>query len=329
MTPAYLEAIRDGFLLARELDVRCGPVHLLAGVAEGDGPAAAALDPGDGRTLREIVSAAVASTPGFNGSDGPGSAPDSAPGPGSGPGFGGPDSGPGHVHMQAQAAAVSLAKSRGQQAAPAHLLIALLDQGTAPVLDALASAGLDPAAVRQAAASAIGAPGLPPVRLPALTPAGTLDRPPLPEAELDPRAWAALTWRQDHLPIARLRGRSDREALLNLERRQAWRVADRLALEDDQRYSLITRHASEVERRVDRARPDLPGSARTAAAAGARAKARAVALSHRRRRRARLPRALRNVTVGWGAWFSNRRVGLRDRWFRLRTAAAYRNAPQP
>jgi hypothetical protein len=26
-------------------------------------------------------------------------------------------------------------------------------------------------------------------------------------------------------------------------------------------------------------------------------------------------------TVGWAAWFGNRRTGLRDRWFRLRTSA--------
>jgi len=309
MTAEYLAAIQDGFLLARELGQRCGPVHLLAGVAEGDGPAAAALDPGDGRTLREIVSAAAAPA---SGSEGPGAG-----------------TGPGHVHMQAQAAAVALAASRREQAAPEHLLIALLDQGTVPVLEALGRAGLDPAEVRRAAATALGTPGLPPIRLPALTPAGTLDRPPLPDAELDPRAWAALAWRQDHLPMGSLRRRTDREALLNLERDQAWRIGDRLGLDDDQRYSLIARHASEVERRVDQARPDIPGPARTAAEAGARAQARAVALSRTHRRRAKLPRTIRNVTVGWGAWFSNRRVGLRDRWFRLRTAAAYRNAPQP
>jgi hypothetical protein len=33
--------------------------------------------------------------------------------------------------------------------------------------------------------------------------------------------------------------------------------------------------------------------------------------------------------TGWGTWFGNRRAGLRDRWFRLRTHGAYRNAPQP
>ena len=310
----YLEAIRRGFLLARELGQRCGPVHLLVGVAAGDGPAAAALDPGQGRSLRGVVAAdAGAADAG---------APDAgAPSDGGGRS---PYGGLGHLHMQAQGAAMALAESRGEQVGAEHLLIALVDQGTASVLEALRKAGLDPHTVRQAAATAIGAPGLPPIELPALTPAGTLDRAPLPVSELDDRAWAALRWRQDHLPVAKLRRPSDREALLHLERDEAWRVADRLALDDDQRYSLISRHASEVGRRVEHARPDLPGPP----SAGDRAQARAVALSRRHRRRPGRSLALRNVTVGWGTWFGNRRVGLRDHWFRLRTSNSYRGAPQ-
>jgi hypothetical protein len=230
--------------------------------------------------------------------------------------------------MQAQGAAMSLAESRSEPVKAEHLLIALLDQGTSPVLDALRQAGLDTDSVRQAAATAIGAPGLPPIELPALPAAGTLDRAPLPVAELDGRAWDALRWRQEHLPVGKLRRPSDREALLHLERDEAWRLADRLGLDDDQRYSLVSHHASEVGARVERARPDLPG----ARSPRDRAQARAVALSrrHRRRHRALGPAsALSNVTVGWGVWFGNRRVGLRDRWFRLRTSASYRGAPQP
>ena len=223
MSGPYLEAIRRGFMLARELDQRCGPVHLLAGVAEGDGPAAAALDPGQGRSLRAVVVADREPAP-----------EPAAPAPANSP-YGGL----GHMHMQAQPAAMALAEARGEPVGAEHLLIALLDQGTAPVLEALSRAGLDPGAVRQAAAAAIGAPDLPPIDLPALTPAGTLDRAPLPVTDLDARAWAALRWRQDHLPVGKLRRRSDREALLHLERDEAWRVADRLALDDDQRYSLL------------------------------------------------------------------------------------------
>jgi hypothetical protein len=315
MSGPYLEAIRRGFLLARELGQRCGTAHLLVGVAEGDGPAAAALDPGQGRSLRDVVAtgagAPATGTPGARAS-GDGSA---------GSRYGGL----GHLHIQAQGAAMALAESRDEQVGAEHLLIALLDQGTAPVLAALSGAGLDRGTVRQAAATAIGAPGLPPIELPAPTPAGTLDRAPLPVSDLDGRAWGVLRWRQDHLPLGRVRRPSDREALLNLERDEAWRVADRLTLDDDQRYSLISQHESEVGRRVERARPDL----RRAPSARDRAQARAVALSRRPRRRPGRTFALRNVTVGWGAWFDNRRVGLRDRWFRLRTTTSYRGAPQP
>jgi hypothetical protein len=301
----YLEAIRRGFMLARELDQPCGPAHLLVGVAEGDGPAAAALAPGQGRSLRAVVAGDTEVRSAMTGDS--------------------PYGGLGHLHMQAQGAAMALAESRGEPARAEHLLIALLDQGTSPVLEALNRAGLDREVVRRAAATAIGDPGLPPIELPALTPAGTLDRAPLPVSDLDDRAWAALRWRQDHLPVGKLRRPSDREALLHLERDEARRLADRLALDDDQRYSLISHHASEVGRRVERARPDLPQPPR----ARDHAQARAVALSRRHRRRRGRHLTLRNVTVGWGVWFGNRRVGLRDRWFRLRTTSSYRGAPQP
>ncbi len=302
MSGPYLEALRRGFLLAHELGQRCGPAHLLVGVAEGDGPTAAALDPGQGRSLRDVVTADTRA------------ADAGAPGGGMA----------GSRHMQAQGAAMALAESRGERVGAAHLLIALLDQGTASVLEALGRAGLDPATVRQAAAAAIGAHGLPPIEPPPLAPAGTMDRAPLPVAELDERAWAALRWRQDHLPVGRLHRPSDREALLHLERNEAWRVGDRLALDDDQRYSLISHHADEVGRRVERACPDLPQppSPRD------RAQARAVALARRHGRSPGRAVALRNLTVGWGTWFGNRRVGLRDRWFRLRTTSSYRGAPQ-
>jgi Clp amino terminal domain, pathogenicity island component len=310
MSGPYLEAIRRGFSLAHELDQRCGPVHLLVGVAEGEGSAAAALDPGQGRSFRAVVVADTVTpavgTPAAAASDVA-------------------YRGLGHVHIQAQAAAMALAEARGEPVSAEHLLIALLDQGTAPVLVALSRAGLDPGTVRQATAEAIGAPDLPPIDLPALTPAGTLDRAPLPVKDLDARAWAALRWRQDHLPVDRLRRPSDREALLHLERDAAWRLADRLSLDHDQRYSLVRQHEDAVGRRVARDRPDLPG----APSARDRAQARAMALSRRHRLRPGPTLTLRHVTAGWGVWFGNRRVGLRDRWFRLRTANSYRGAPQP
>jgi hypothetical protein len=224
--------------------------------------------------------------------------------------------GAGYLHMQAQGAARSLAQSRGEHLGAEHLLIALLDQATPEVIQTLSLAGLEPAAVRQAAAAAIGAADLPPIALPELTAAGTMDRPALPVSELDGRAWASLGWRQEHLPLDRLRRPGDREALSHLEWAAAWRLADRLRLDDDQRFSLISHHSAAVEQRVSRDRPDLGGPP----SADDR-RSRAVALSRRHRR-------LRHV-AGWGTWFRNRRVSLRDRWFRLRTAGYYRGAPQP
>lgn len=283
---AYLEALRRGFQFARELDQRCGPVHVLVGVAEGSGSAAAALDPRQGRSLRDV---AAASSRG---------------------------DGAGYLHMQAQEAARSLAQARGERVVPEHLLIALLDQATPEVIQTLSLAGLESAAVRRAAAAAIGAADLPPVALPDLPAAGTMDRPALPVSELDRRAWTLLGWRQDHLPLDRLRWRGDREALSHLEWAAAWRLADRLRLDDDQRFSLISHHSAAVEQRVARDRPDLAGPP-TAADRRNRAKARL-----RRHRR------LRHL-AGWVTWFGNRRVSLRDRWFRVRTAGYYRGAPQP
>ena len=305
----YMEAIQHGFGFARALGLRCAPAHLLVGVADGRGAAATALRPGAGR---QPIRALVAALPGTGAGDGAGARPGSG----------------GYVQMQAQSGALGLAKSRNQHVSPEHLLIALIDQATGPVLDVIRRAGLDPAEVRQAATAAIGAPGLPPIELPPLTPAGTLDRPPLPVAELNDRAWTWLRWRQDHLPIDRLRRPADREALLHLERAATWQLADRLSLGDDQRYSLLSQHDQAVAERVNQQRPGLDQRPSREERAGARA----VALTRRYRRWRRyriFSFSLRNVTVGWAAWFGNRRVGLRDRWFRLRTMSAYRGAPQP
>jgi hypothetical protein len=283
----YLATIHRGFMFARELDQRPGPLHLLVGIAGGDGPAAAALASDDGPELRTVVTGAAAT-------------------------FGG---GASYLQLQAQEAARDLAASLGSEPAPGHLLIALLDQGTPDVLRALSLAGLDPAQVRRAAVTAVGAPAaLPPLTLPPAVPAGSMDRPALPVEELDERAWGALRWRQDHLPLGRLRGRGDLAALGNLERDAALRIADRLGLADDQRYSLLSRHDAEVTARAATARPDLGPSPRR------------LPRRYRRRRRLR-PIWVLGVQGGLAAWLSNRRVSVRDRWFWLRTRAAYRGAP--
>ncbi|MGA3155456.1 MAG: Clp protease N-terminal domain-containing protein [Streptosporangiaceae bacterium] len=295
VTGAYLEAMRRGFDLARELGCSCGPLHVLVGIAEGSGPVAAALDPGHGPSLRAVVVAA-------------GRAPDNG----------------GYLHMQAQEAAGLFAQARREDAGAAHLLIALLDQGRPDVLGALSEAGLDPAAVRRAALSAIGAAaGTPRLTMPPLAPAGTMDRPALPVAELDTSAWTALRWRQDHLPLGRIRRRSDWDALVHLERNAAWRLVQRPGIDDDQRYSLIWQHADQVGQRLARARPDLAAARRPPGRRGGSV-ATAMAIRSRRRRH-----AVARYTAGWGMWLRNRQTGLRDRWFRLRTMRYYRGAPQP
>ena len=290
----YLEAMGRGFQLARELGCSCGPVHFLVGISEGDGPAAAALVAGHGPSLREAVATA-------GGISGPG----------------------GYLHMNAQEAARSLAQARSERPGAAHLLIALLDQGTPEVARALSRSGLDPAAVRRAALAAIGADAdVPAITFPALTAAGTMDRPPLPIADLEAQTWSALRWRQDHLPLERVRRRSDGDALSHLEHNAAWRLVQRPGLDDDQRYSLIWHHAEQVAQRLAEARPDLADSH---SAAGRPTAAMEMRFRPRRPRRP----AVLNFTVGWGTWFRNRQVGLRDRWFRLRTIRYYRGAPQP
>jgi hypothetical protein len=276
-----MAAVGRGFKFARELGRVCGPVHFLVGISQGAGPAAEALR--SGRPLAEVV-ASAADTLG---------------------------DGKTHLHVQAQGGARTFAASLGQRLDTDHLLVALLDQGTTEVRQALARTGADPVAVRRAALAAIGAPdGQPPLPLPPLPPAGTMDRPPLPVGQLDAGAWWVLRWRQDRLPLDRLRRRPDRQALSRLEQKAAWRIADQLGLDDDQRYSLIRHHGEQVALRTAAAWPDL--------AAPSRGRARPA------RRRGFL-----NVTVGWGTWVQNRQANLRYRWFRIRTINYYRGQPQP
>jgi len=278
-TGQYLEAVRRAFQFAREMHHGCGPADFLVGIAGGDGPAATAL--GRGPTLRAAATAATVAA-------------------------GRAGEGAGYLHMQAQQAALSLAETLGQPPGAEHLLIALLDQGTLEVGQTLTEAGLDPAEVRRTTLAGIGAsPDHPPLTMPPLTPAGTWDRPPLEVGELDERAWRVLRWRQDHLPLHRVRNAGDAAALVHLERTAADRIAGRLSLDDDQNSSLVRHHDDEVRARIARERPGLGISGQ------------------------RLPRARGVVPMGWAVWFGNRRTGMRDRIFRLRTTRDYRDCPQP
>ncbi|MDA8301514.1 MAG: Clp protease N-terminal domain-containing protein [Actinomycetota bacterium] len=232
--------------------------------------------------------------------------------------------------MQTQQAAGQLASERGEVEGPEHLFLALIDQAEPEAVNMLGRAGLDVRALRKTALDILGAPpDLPPVALPPLTPAGTMGRPALPVEQLDADAWGVLCWRQERLPLARLRRRDDWHALAALESRAAWRVADRFGVDDDQRYSLLVRHSQEVERLAYAARPavvearqqlveHLPGGLLVERLPGG---------FLLRQRRRRWHRVVPSFMVGWPTWFGNRRVGLRDKRFRLVTRAAYRGQP--
>jgi hypothetical protein len=294
LSDEYGGALLRGFRFANELRVTCGPVHFLVGVAEGDGPGARALS-GSEPSLRDVVTTERATL------------------------------GQGSIYLngQVQGAARLFAQRVVMETAAEHLLVAVLDQGTPHVLTVLAMGGIDPGAARAAALAGLGVdPDLPPIAMPALTPAGTLDRPPLPIADLDARAWAVLSWRQDRLPLHRLRGRSSWRGLWSVEYQIAWRLPGRLGLDDDQRYSLLSQHLSAVEDRLAAARPDL---------APAHVEPSSALQWRQATRRIRLYRRLRflSFAVGWPSWFGNRRAGIRQRWFWLTTLRHYRHQPQP
>ena len=187
----------------------------------------------------------------------------------------------------------------GELVNPEHLLLALLDQGSPDVLFAVDAAGVDAAVVRRALLRTLGvADTLPPIPLPAPSPAGTLDHPALPVASLPGDLWAQLRWRQNHLPLDRLRRPRDVSGLYHLERRAARRLASRARVSDDISCSLLHHHLEEVERR--------------ARAAGL------VPLDVDRPSRRRHP-GMPNGFVGWGTWFGNRAVNLNTAWFQWAT----------
>jgi hypothetical protein len=298
---AYHQVLVRALRIASATGERARPVHLLAALSATGGPISEALTP-----------------------------------PGGGPLFGQVDDaadrggGSSYLLAQTQQAAHLLASGRGESPRPEHLLLAVLDQAEPEAMASLRRVGLDPSSVRSAALHILDAPAdLPPIPMPALAPAGTMDRPALPVDELDPAAWDALSWRQEHLPLRRVRSAGRYHALCHLESRACSLVATKRGLDDDQRYSLSRHHLDRVEQLVAQAHPDLIGdrSARTPSPTTSFPIARMVTAQDHPWRRWR--RRWLGFTVGWGTWFSNRRVGMRDRWFRLVTAIDHRGAPQP
>ena len=293
--PGY-HVVHRGLSIASESNEPCRPVHLLAALEEVHGPLSSVLRPASGRWLYPRADP-----------------PSNLAG------------GTGYLSSQALGAARRLAESRQEPFAPAHLALAVIDQADGEVIELLNDAGIDPASVRAVALEMLGAPAnfvsLP---MPALCPAGTHDRPPLPIGELDQPAWALLSWRQGHLPLSRLKRQSDWYALSNLGRRAAWRTADRRGLDDDQRYSLVSHHHDRVEALAHEARPDLVETRDQLKQRHQRSMPR---LGYQQRPRRAWRRVAPNFMVGWPTWFSNRRAGLRDKYFRLLTAPAYRGQP--
>jgi len=201
--------------------------------------------------------------------------------------------------------------------------VALIDQRDPEVAAAISNAGLDISALRAVALNLLGIPDdLPPIAMPRVTPAGTLDRSALPLGDLDKAAWAQLQARQDRLPLRRLRTAAQVGSLLHLEDRAALKLLNKLEMDDDERYSLLHYHRAQVEQLVRAFNADLAPADSIQPASG-----RVAVANYTRRPRSRRRRRFR-FTVGWDTWFSNRRVGLRDRWFWLRTLPDYRRAPQ-
>jgi hypothetical protein len=296
----YMAAVRAGFALSHELNRDTGPVHFLAGIAQGEGPAADALRLAPGMSVRDAAANCAV-----------------------------PDDGSMWLHLQAQQTARAWADSRSEQVQPEHLLVALLDQSAPDVEEALQLTGIDAARVRRDVLQAIGvSEALPTLALSEPTPAGTLDRPPLPIDELPADVWGVLSWRQEHLPLRRLRHRRDWGGLYHLECRAVWRLAARAHVNADAESSLLHHHIEEVERRAFAAAPDIVDTrpkANSSRPIGSMVR-------HKvgyRRGRYRRPRWMRvpNVFVGWPTWFGNRAVGLNARWFRLTTLHYYRGQP--
>ncbi len=213
-----------------------------------------------------------------------------------------------HLASQAVGAAAQWAAGREETAGPAHLVVVLLDQASAPVGEVLAHGAVDAGALREAALGLLGIPAdHPAVPFDPLPPAGTARRPALAVSALPEAAWTACQDRQAALPLRQLHRRTDWYAISLNEQRAVLRLADRLDLDDDQRYSLLHHHLEAARLQAAMAAPGavdpprLPGTP-------ARPIVRLVAARRSRRR---------FLAAGWRCWFANRRVNWRARWLRL------------
>jgi len=291
--------VRRAFTIASDRGEACVPVDVLAALAEVEGPIGEALKGADGGPL---FPEAVAK-PGMRGGRNT------------------------YRTAQASLAAAEFASGRGEEPGPAHLLVAILDQGDPEVVRKLADSHLNAGDLRATALSVLGAPlDEPALPMHHITPAGTMDRPPLDISELDSGAWSVLCWRQDRLPLHRLKRRRHWYALSSLENRAALRVADRFRVDEDQRYSLLRHHSDRVDALAYAAHPDLVVTMqqlRDAHRSGS------PNLRPIVRSRSAWERVVPGFMIGWPTWFANRRVGIRNKWFRLNTLLDYRGQPGP
>ncbi len=141
-----------------------------------------------------------------------------------------------------------------------------------------------------------------------------------PRSDLDHRAWQLLRWRQDHLPLDRVRGPSDWLALQHLEERAATRIVNRLKIEARHGYGLMAYHQLEVELLTAQAAPDCWATWT--------------------RRQLRPPPESGPVPTTWWArhvpatpdrfrsWISRRWSHVRDLRFAILTRRSYRGGPK-
>lgn len=270
----------------------CRPIDLLAALAEVEGPIGAGLKASGGGPLF----------------------------PDAGPELRGGSSG--YLAAQTMGAATRFASGRGEAVSPAHLLLAVLDQADPQVAEALTKTALGVQDLRQVALGLLGAPkDMPSLAMPPLTPAGTLDRPPLEVPQLDPGAWAHLSWRQQRLPLRRVRRSWQWEGLWSLEHRAAWRAADRFGVDEDQRYSLLRQHMERVEALASAARPGLVELRYSPRASG---HSPPVLIARGQVHPRRWAKVVPRFIAGWRIWFANRRADARNRYFWLMTLPYYR-----
>ncbi|MCL4414967.1 MAG: hypothetical protein M1522_09540 [Actinobacteria bacterium] len=290
--------VHRAFTIAKDQGQRCRPIHLLAALAEVAGPIGELLRAPDGGPMFPEAAAKPGMRGGANG----------------------------HLAAQAMSAASRFAEERGEPMGPAHLLVAVIDQGDDEVTQALGSADIQVADARSLALNVSGAPPeLSRVPMPRITPAGTSDRPPLDTSLLDKGAWESLCWRQERLPLHRVRHKWQWSALSSLEQGAAWRVAKRYQVDEDQRYSLLSHHRERVEALAHQAHPELVETRRQARDRQQSLPLARVVSRPRRAWEGRFPRFM----AGWPTWFSNRRVGLRNKYFWLVTLPSYRGQPGP